>query len=891
MAQKLQIEVEANLSGYTASLKEAAQENVELSDSAIKSAATVSKAYAEVGKVQRAAFGGEETKKALANQNAEIDKLKANLQKLYNEEVELLSSGKQLTESYKKNREEAARVRAEFDKLTASEAKQNQEVEKTSTKSVKLTTQLRALKQELSLLEQQGKGNTKEFEKIAISAARLEDQIGDTQERIKALASDTFVFDAAIDSVSALAGGFAVAQGAIGLFAEDNEELQQAIAKTNSALAILNGLQQVSAFVTGQSAGKLALQNIFMKEKIVTTTAAATATGALATAEEGASVATLGVVRSLNLVKVAIAGTGIGLLVIALVALYQAWKENQEAAERTKKVYDDVAESIRILRIDTEKTKQELIDLNDEILVSEGKITEAEGEKRKVRRDAYKEAFAQNAQALLDRQKLIQLEKNQVAVVEKAASDVLNARENFENLRSQQNQSFLNNAIKREKTAQGELTKIQSQRSKLEDAINGNIGASREKLSKEIKLISLEEQKKAREDAKKRAEDEAAELLKRKLALYAFYRESFWLQKDFNEQIKKENAEAFKAAKGLSSILVKVDDASVERQNRTRIQNLKNFASETRALTKENLQAENQIVEAEGKAQRDSVKAQLAEGVIDKQEADGLILGIDNDTKKKLKDNDIAYRDAVIANATAVANAFQSAFSSIFALSDQLRQNQLADLEEQQAFELSLVGDNAAKRERIEKKFAAEKRKLAREAAVAEKNQALFQAIIATGVAVANALKTPIIGVALAAAAGIAGAAQIATIAATPLPKLERGGRIGGRRHVQGGTVIEAEKDEFVVSRTPAIKHGRELEAMNRSSREYMSLIDKTYVRPAVMDAILTVRREDSKFNVNAKLDARNIESELRTMRRENKKGNKQLQSALASKSNSRYSW
>ena len=48
---------------------------------------------------------------------------------------------------------------------------------------------------------------------------------------------------------------------------------------------------------------------------------------------------------------------------------------------------------------------------------------------------------------------------------------------------------------------------------------------------------------------------------------------------------------------------------------------------------------------------------------------------------------------------------------------------------------------------------------------------------------------------------GALGAAQLATIAAAPLPKAARGRLITGRTHTQGGEVIEAEAGEAIINR------------------------------------------------------------------------------------------
>ena len=58
------------------------------------------------------------------------------------------------------------------------------------------------------------------------------------------------------------------------------------------------------------------------------------------------------------------------------------------------------------------------------------------------------------------------------------------------------------------------------------------------------------------------------------------------------------------------------------------------------------------------------------------------------------------------------------------------------------------------------------------------------------------------------------GAIQVGLIAAQQPPKMAQGGLVGGRPHSQGGTMIEAERGEFVMSRAAVESIG--VEAMNR---------------------------------------------------------------------------
>ena len=58
------------------------------------------------------------------------------------------------------------------------------------------------------------------------------------------------------------------------------------------------------------------------------------------------------------------------------------------------------------------------------------------------------------------------------------------------------------------------------------------------------------------------------------------------------------------------------------------------------------------------------------------------------------------------------------------------------------------------------------------------------------------------------------GAVQVAAIASTPIPKFQQGGMVGGHRHSQGGTMIEAEQGEFIMRRSAVQSVG--IENLNR---------------------------------------------------------------------------
>ena len=83
---------------------------------------------------------------------------------------------------------------------------------------------------------------------------------------------------------------------------------------------------------------------------------------------------------------------------------------------------------------------------------------------------------------------------------------------------------------------------------------------------------------------------------------------------------------------------------------------------------------------------------------------------------------------------------------------------------------------------------------------------------------------------------------------------------IGGNRHSQGGTMIEAERGEFVMNRNAVQSIGLEnLNAMNQGSVTTNSpinisinggMIDQNFVENDLADAIKTAIRRGSDFGV-----------------------------------------
>lgn len=113
----------------------------------------------------------------------------------------------------------------------------------------------KTLKQELKELKAQiasGGLDAKQLSEATKRAAELTDHLGDVNQKIKALSSDTKRIDAVVEGFRGLAAGVAITQGAIGLLGGENEKVEKTLLKVQSAMALLTGIQEVANLATGE---------------------------------------------------------------------------------------------------------------------------------------------------------------------------------------------------------------------------------------------------------------------------------------------------------------------------------------------------------------------------------------------------------------------------------------------------------------------------------------------------------------------------------------------------------------------------------------------------------------------------------------------------------------
>ena len=172
---------------------------------------------------------------------------------------------------------------------------------------------LRELQKTLIDMSLAGQEGTKAFKQMEQEAGKLKDQIGDTSQRIKTLASDTVRIDTVVSAVQGITAGFQIAQGAAALFGSENEDLQKSLLKVQGAMALATGVQQVA--------------NLLNKDSILITQGQAAAQALYATAV-GASTG------AMKAFRIALLATGIGAAIAAVGLLIAKWDDLTAAVRR-----------------------------------------------------------------------------------------------------------------------------------------------------------------------------------------------------------------------------------------------------------------------------------------------------------------------------------------------------------------------------------------------------------------------------------------------------------------------------------------------------------------------------------------------------------------------------
>lgn len=210
--------------------------------------------------------------------------------------------------------------------------KQKETAEKNVSTQISLRTQLRNVREELALLEANGQRGTEAFKKLQQEAGRLTDAIGDATTQARIFSHDNRGLQGMISGLSGVVGAFSAAQGAVALFAGENEDLQKVMLKVQSLMSITIGLQQVANTINKDSA--FMLTTVAKAKELL-----AAATNKLTIALGGSTIAAKALMATLTLgLPVAIT-----VIIAALSKLQSKQAEAKKAQEEFNKKVSEAA--------------------------------------------------------------------------------------------------------------------------------------------------------------------------------------------------------------------------------------------------------------------------------------------------------------------------------------------------------------------------------------------------------------------------------------------------------------------------------------------------------------------------------------------------------------------
>lgn len=629
-------------------------------------------------------------------------------------------------------------------------------------KPVKATTtlkqELRALNEEIAAAVSRGENFGENFDTLVQKAGNLRDSIDEANAVIKDAASDTKGFDNLLGLTQTLAGGFAVLQGAAGLFGDESEEIQKTLLKVNSAMAILQGLQQVQAALQRDGAITLALLNAQQKINVIQTN--------LQTAAESKNI----VVRKLATaaqwaLNAAMAANPIGILITLLAAVATALviytRNSRAAAEAT----GELRGAVRNLTDELSKSEESINRLAEREIIDLERVGAKQSEITGVRIASLRNLILANDEAYRRNKEIF--DKGLGDEEERAALEV-----ELENTRKRN----INLRIDLQKLQLEQERQISAEQKELADA----------QREREAKLAEAQKQRIADSIARLKTEQLAVD--EGSSAYIRLERAIIRLQALYDSLGQSADQATFTIAKGA-----------------------KDVANTTQDLIKASIE---EVQKEFGKAAPELVK-DVTDITMEIQELGRVTSEVITDTfEKSFQEVWEDFLNNTIPKIQQGLGALNEISQGLNVIAQERINNQQILIENQRTEVDELLAAGAitekeaeSRQKRIDRQESIQRTKAAQQA----KQLAIFQAIISTAQAVVNALATPPapVGIALAAVVGAIGAAQIAAISARPLPRFASGkkgtyegfgvmGEAGAELMVKDGRMFVATKPTMV---------------------------------------------------------------------------------------------
>ena len=647
-----------------------------------------------------------------------------------------------------------------------------------------LRAQIKEATIEMQKLAAAGKSGTEEYIKAAAKVGALRDELGDAADTAAALGTSAGKFGAVTKALSAVAGGFTAIQGAIGLAGGDAKDFEKTMVKVQSAMALSTGLAQLSEMGDSfKNVGKVA-------------------------------------VGAFKSIKTAIGATGIGLLLVALGAIYAYWDDITAAVSGVtaeQKELNKAAEA----NLKTQQGQLDSISAQENILKLQGKSEE----------DILKLKVAQTNQTIAAAEvNITAMETTKTAQIEAAQrnKDILQGVIRFLSLpltlllsTVDQVGKALGQDFGLEEGFSGGLAKMIFDPAEVATEADKAIGEAKKGLVKlkndqagfQLQIKAIHKQGADKIAQQKKEDDDKADALKEKN------------DKEKEEKEKDEIAKELKANKEKNEALRKLDEArategldAITTQYANNLDRLKEAQAEE--LKQENLTEEAKLaINAKYDALILANEVLRQEATIDQEEETAAELAkiaqkTADDVKKKEEEKTAAKKAAKDA-------AFEFASSSL---------NQILDLERTAlAASLSNTALSEAEREKIAKEGFEKQKRLQYALAIIDGAKAItailsvpdFTLGVASAIRIAAAVAAT--GFALSSIAAVQyqspnRSSSSSSAAKSTASTYEYGGLLQGNSHNMGGirtSMGELEGGEFVINKRATANFLPLLDAIN----------------------------------------------------------------------------
>lgn len=539
-----------------------------------------------------------------------------------------------------------------------------------------MVKQLRAMREELQRMEDSGQFGTKAFMDLAVAAGKLEDQIGDTQARIRVLSSDTIGLDTAMGVADGLAGTFYVATSAAEVFGSDMEALQEAFYRVQAAMSVVSGVQQIANTINKDSVVSVVAQTAAAKlreraeAKVAVATAASTAaTGAQTIVTKLATKAQIGLNTAIaanplawliGIIAVAVAAVAaLGVGIYALVKNFTAAGKAQNDYKEASKELENIQRENAVGQATRAQQQQELLRKQSDAQEEELRKAEARNASE-IEMAQLSLRHAKEKHDAIAKYNDDEIKRNQKEVDKLAA--MVDAK--------QRQVAAYRDGSRKQKKAMEELTEVEQQYA---DALQKTADLETEKQDAwEAEQQAAEALKQARKQMRLDAEQANIDLMREGAA-----KEIAQIKFNYREQLKAVQGNSREEIALRKALLEKQEKEIAEVQRKyalqaqeTAIQEQKNLLtamsqySGTEADYADQIALTKKIAEAEAQARIDALDKQvLGEKEYEAQvkairlELDNTIRDIDEQEVQRLNENAKRETEILLTEAEARANA------------------------------------------------------------------------------------------------------------------------------------------------------------------------------------------------------------------------------------------